>query len=103
MEGQLHACTEVMMKAEIAMQSKYQTALREHTNTLQHMQAELEAVRASEKAFRTRIRDMELDNDDLEKSERLALPMFFVHIPPNLVLEHLRARYKTQRIASARR
>lgn len=35
-----------------------------------HMQRELESLRASEKATRDRLRDMELDNDDLEKSER---------------------------------
>jgi len=52
------------------VQNKYQTTLKEHATTLQHMQKELESVRVSEQAFRTRIRDMELDNDDLEKSER---------------------------------
>ena len=35
-----------------------------------HMQRELESLRASEKDIRTKLRDMELDNDDLEKSER---------------------------------
>lgn len=34
------------------------------------MQKELETLRATEKELRTRVRDMELDNDDLEKSER---------------------------------
>lgn len=34
------------------------------------MQRELETLRATEKELRTRVRDMELDNDDLEKSER---------------------------------
>lgn len=51
-------------------QTKYTTALREHTTTMTHMQRELESLRASEQAFRTKLRDMELDNDDLEKSER---------------------------------
>lgn len=37
---------------------------------MSHMQKELESLRQSEKALRTRLRDMELDNDDLEKSER---------------------------------
>lgn len=36
------------------------------------MQTALDAVRQSEEALRLRVRDMELDNDDLEKSERCA-------------------------------
>lgn len=35
-----------------------------------HMQRELESLRSSEKEVRNKLRDMELDNDDLEKSER---------------------------------
>ena len=34
------------------------------------MQKELEGLRASEKLLRAKLRDMELDNDDLEKNER---------------------------------
>jgi len=34
------------------------------------MQRELESLRGSEKKLRDQLRDMELDNDDLEKSER---------------------------------
>ncbi|KAG0658775.1 hypothetical protein C6P46_005640 [Rhodotorula mucilaginosa] len=49
---------------------KYTTALKDHTTTITHMQRELETLRATEKELRTRVRDMELDNDDLEKSER---------------------------------
>ncbi|SCV70732.1 BQ2448_3494 [Microbotryum intermedium] len=49
---------------------RYTTALREHTATMTHMQRELESLRTSEKQLRTKLRDMELDNDDLEKSER---------------------------------
>lgn len=51
-------------------QNKYTTALRDHTATMTHMQRELETLRATEKSLRTKLRDMELDNDDLEKSER---------------------------------
>ncbi|GAA5845128.1 hypothetical protein JCM9279_005445 [Rhodotorula babjevae] len=50
--------------------TKYTTALRDHTTTISHMQRELETLRAIEKSLRARVRDMELDNDDLEKSER---------------------------------
>lgn len=52
------------------LQTKYTGALRDHTTTITHMQRELESLRASERALRTKLRDMELDNDDLEKSER---------------------------------
>lgn len=54
----------------LMIQSKYTTTLRDHSSTMSHMQKELESLRQSEKALRTRLRDMELDNDDLEKSER---------------------------------
>ncbi|GAA5904675.1 uncharacterized protein JCM6883_003865 [Sporobolomyces salmoneus] len=50
--------------------SKYTSALRDHTTTITHMQRELESLRTSEKKLRDQLRDMELDNDDLEKSER---------------------------------
>jgi len=50
--------------------TKYTAALRDHTTTISHMQRELETLRATEKSLRARVRDMELDNDDLEKSER---------------------------------
>ncbi|KAM0789112.1 hypothetical protein ACM66B_003167 [Microbotryomycetes sp. NB124-2] len=50
--------------------TKYTTALRDHTTTMTHMQKELESLRSSEKALRTKLRDMELDNDDLEKADR---------------------------------
>lgn len=59
-------------------QGKYTSALKDHTTTITHMQKELETLRATEKELRTRVRDMELDNDDLEKSERCAaLPLLF--------------------------
>ncbi len=51
-------------------QTKYSTSLREHTQTVTHMQKELESTRSAEKHLREKLRDMELDNDDLEKSER---------------------------------
>ncbi|GAA5884999.1 hypothetical protein JCM16303_006510 [Sporobolomyces ruberrimus] len=50
--------------------TKYTSALRDHTTTMTHMQRELESLRTSEKKLRDQLRDMELDNDDLEKSER---------------------------------
>ncbi|GAA5970497.1 hypothetical protein JCM3765_005831 [Sporobolomyces pararoseus] len=50
--------------------TKYTSALRDHTTTITHMQRELESLRTSEKKIRDQLRDMELDNDDLERSER---------------------------------
>lgn len=62
------------LQAELQdVKAKYTAALRDHANTLSHMQVELESVRKSEQSFRTRVRDMELDNDDLEKAERCVI------------------------------
>lgn len=55
------------------VQSKFNSKLREHTVTLGQMTKELESTRTAEKALRTKLRDMELDNDDLEKSERFVV------------------------------
>lgn len=75
MEGEdYHAASRVssLRRADIGSrpQSKYTSALRDHTATITHMQRELESLRSSEKKLREQLRDMELDNDDLEKSER---------------------------------
>ncbi|EGG09497.1 uncharacterized protein MELLADRAFT_104226 [Melampsora larici-populina 98AG31] len=51
--------------------TKYQSALRDHTKTMTHMQAELDSLRTSNEEYRTRLRDMELDNDELEGKERM--------------------------------
>ena len=58
---------------EFVVQSKFNSKLREHTVTLGQMTKELDSTRAAEKALRTKLRDMELDNDDLEKSERFVV------------------------------
>lgn len=52
---------------------RHQSSLKEHSTTLSHMQKELESLRGSERMLRSKLRDMELDNDDLEKSERSVL------------------------------
>lgn len=52
------------------LETKYTGSLRDHTITMLHMQRELESLRASENSVRVKLRDIELDNDDLEKSER---------------------------------
>lgn len=67
----LEVGTSILTK--LRFQSRYNSKLREHTATLGQMTKELDSTRAAEKALRTKLRDMELDNDDLEKSERFVL------------------------------
>ncbi|PLW45369.1 hypothetical protein PCASD_03139 [Puccinia coronata f. sp. avenae] len=50
---------------------KYHSSLKDHTKTMTHMQTELETCRKSNEEYRTRLRDMELDNDELEGKERM--------------------------------
>lgn len=70
-EAQLNTMLEVAQAEVQDWRTKFQTSLKEHSKTLTHVTKELDAVRKSEEAYRTKLRDMELDNDDLEKSERL--------------------------------
>lgn len=96
-ETQLRIAHEKVVAELDDWRARYQTSLKEHTVTLGHMQKELESVRASEAAIRTTIRDvgafpacfclnvdpmsqMELDNDDLEKSERCAKALLGHHM-----------------------
>ncbi|GAA6021163.1 hypothetical protein JCM10207_008340 [Rhodosporidiobolus poonsookiae] len=50
--------------------TKYTTSLRDHTSTISHMQRELDSLRKTEKDLRGRLRDVEMSNDEMEKSER---------------------------------
>ncbi|BGP15512.1 hypothetical protein JCM10213_006588 [Rhodosporidiobolus nylandii] len=50
--------------------SKYTKSLSDHTATMAHMQRELEGLRRSERELRDRLRDVEMDNDEMEKSGR---------------------------------
>jgi hypothetical protein len=84
----------------VGEQMKYTTALREHTTTMTHMQRELESLRSSEQAFRTKLRDMELDNDDLEKSERCVLSILVRETI--LIFEMLLAGRRTRRCKTSR-
>ncbi|GAA97521.1 uncharacterized protein L969DRAFT_91434 [Mixia osmundae IAM 14324] len=63
--------------------TRHQTTLKEHHKSLSSMKTELESVRISEDALRRKLRDLELDNDDLEKSERVL----------NSTLQDLEARH----------
>ncbi|KAH8930198.1 hypothetical protein BT69DRAFT_1210624, partial [Atractiella rhizophila] len=49
---------------------KYQNAVRENSSSMTKMQREVETLRASQQQLKDRLRDMENDNDELEKSER---------------------------------
>lgn len=67
-----------------------------------HMQRELESLRTSEKSLRTTLRDMELDNDVLENSERFVL--FSLESEPQLTSSAGRRtrRYRISRTDTAR-
>ncbi|CAD6584602.1 MAG: NADH:ubiquinone oxidoreductase [Cyphobasidiales sp. Tagirdzhanova-0007] len=69
-EGELRTEAERLRSEVDGWKTRHQSALREHSTTLAHMHKELESLRGSEKTLRSKLRDMELDNDDLEKSER---------------------------------
>lgn len=69
-EAELQSALERLQAELEGWRGKYQSTLKEHSHTLSHVTRELDDVRRSEEAYRTRVRDMELDNDDLEKSER---------------------------------
>ena len=51
-------------------QTKYQKALAEHNKALSSMNKELTTLRDSHNAYKAKLRDMELDNDELENAER---------------------------------
>ncbi|WFC95591.1 NADH:ubiquinone oxidoreductase [Malassezia brasiliensis] len=51
--------------------SKYQQSLAEHNATLGELHRELSKLRESHDAYKTKLRDMELDNDELENAERM--------------------------------
>ncbi|CAO1624280.1 unnamed protein product [Parajaminaea phylloscopi] len=51
--------------------SKYQNSLLEHNKTLAEMSRELSQLRESHNIYKDKLRDMELDNDELENAERM--------------------------------
>lgn len=52
-------------------QSKYTKSLTEHNKTLNEMSKELAQLRESHNIYKNKLRDMELDNDELENAERM--------------------------------
>ena len=51
-------------------QARYQKSLAEHNATLSDLQRELSKLRETHELSKTRLHDMELDNDALENAER---------------------------------
>ncbi|CAO1623294.1 unnamed protein product [Sympodiomycopsis kandeliae] len=50
---------------------KYQNSLLEHNKTLAETSRELNQLRESHNIYKSKLRDMELDNDELENAERM--------------------------------
>ncbi|KAG2172366.1 hypothetical protein INT43_004908 [Umbelopsis isabellina] len=53
-------------------QSKFTESKHEHNNVMTQMQREIDVLRATEQTFRKKTLELELDNDDLERTERAA-------------------------------
>ncbi|PWN90791.1 hypothetical protein FA10DRAFT_267229 [Acaromyces ingoldii] len=51
--------------------SKYQRALSDHNKALSEMNREVSTLRESHNIYKSKLRDMELDNDELENAERM--------------------------------
>lgn len=51
--------------------TKYQRTLADHNTTLQGLNKELSMLRESHNIYKNKLRDMELDNDELENAERM--------------------------------
>ncbi|UZJ56433.1 hypothetical protein CBS101457_005753 [Exobasidium rhododendri] len=51
--------------------TKYQRALSDHNKTLAELNRELTTLRDSHNNYKNKLRDMELDNDELENAERM--------------------------------
>jgi len=53
------------------LQSRYQRALTDHNKTLAELNRELSTLRESHKIYKNQLRDLELNNDELENAERM--------------------------------
>lgn len=51
--------------------SKYQVSLHQHNKALAENQMELDQLKKSHTIYRDKLRDLELDNDELENTERM--------------------------------
>ncbi|KAK0556159.1 NADH:ubiquinone oxidoreductase [Tilletia horrida] len=60
------------MRADVDnWKNKYQNGLTEHNKALADLNKELEVLRESHNIYKTKVRDMELVNDELESAERM--------------------------------
>lgn len=81
MERELNAATtkasDLQLKAEKLKsdvddwKGKYQRSLTDHNKSLAELNRELSTLRESHNVYKNKLRDMELDNDELENAERM--------------------------------
>ncbi|KAL9937291.1 hypothetical protein V8E36_003700 [Tilletia maclaganii] len=69
--GDLQSKNEAMRTDVDNWKGKYQSSLAEHNKALAELNKELEVLRESHNLYKTRVRDMELTNDELESAERM--------------------------------
>lgn len=81
MEGKIRMPIFDSLLNTIYTQSKYTESKHEQNLTMVQMQREIDILRATEESFRKKVLELELDNDDLERTERqvfvLFTPFFF--------------------------
>jgi chromosome segregation ATPase len=52
---------------------RFQSAKNEHTQTTNAMQKEIDALREAQKLMQSRLREMEMSNDDMEQNDRYVM------------------------------
>ncbi|CAO3689075.1 unnamed protein product [Umbelopsis ramanniana] len=70
--GDLKARCEQLKRESEEWKSKFTESKHEHNNAMTQMQREIDVLRATEQTFRKKTLELELDNDDLERTERAA-------------------------------
>ncbi|KAM3581025.1 NADH:ubiquinone oxidoreductase [Umbelopsis sp. WA50703] len=70
--GDLKSRCEQLKRESEDWKSKYTESKHEHNNVMTQMQREIDVLRATEQTFRKKTLELELDNDDLERTERAA-------------------------------
>jgi translation initiation factor 2B subunit (eIF-2B alpha/beta/delta family) len=62
---------DVVADERYLQKSRYQRALTDHNKTLAELNRELSTLRESHKIYKNQLRDLELNNDELENAERM--------------------------------
>lgn len=62
--------TVLFFRGSSYLQSKYTESKHEQNMAMVQMQREIDILRATEESFRKKVLELELDNDDLERTER---------------------------------